>query len=74
MDRAVHWFAVAWGVLFLVVNAGRIVAVFFGAPTIPDGWTAVWDAYSDSGNLWIELVCVSPALVALCWLDKRRSP
>jgi hypothetical protein len=51
-----------------------MVALFVGAPTTPDGWAAVWGVYSDGNNLWIELVSVSPALVALCWLDERRSP
>lgn len=74
MDRALHWFAVAWGVLFLLVNTGVIVVLIAGAPTTPDGWAAVRGAYSDGNNLWIELVFVSPALVALCWLDRGRNP
>jgi hypothetical protein len=72
VDRALHWFAIAWGALFLLVNAGYIATLFVGAPTIHEGWEAVWGVYSDGNNLWIELVFASPALMALCWLDDRR--
>ena len=74
MDRTLTNFIWAWITFILVVNLFGIVGLFMSADSY--GWALqeVREIYSPLNviNWLLELVILSPALVAYVWRERRR--
>jgi hypothetical protein len=74
MDRTLTSFIWAWITFILVVNLFGIVGLFMSADSYGQALQEVREIYSPLNvvNWLLELVILSPALVAYVWRERRR--
>ena len=74
MDRTLTNFIWVWITLALIVNLFGIVGLFMGADSYQQGLQEVAEIYSALNviNWLLELLILSPALVAYVWRERRR--
>jgi hypothetical protein len=74
VDRALHWFIGIWVCLALFINILAVAGMFL-ASGFWDGLARVQDTYSpfNIGNFVMEIILLSPALIAAWWLERRKS-
>ena len=74
MDRTLTSFIWVWITLILVVNLFGIVGLFIGADSTWQPLQKVKEIYSPFNvmNWLLELLILSPALVAYVWRERRR--
>ena len=74
MDRTLTNFIWAWITFILVVNLFGIVGLFMSADSYGRALQEVREIYSPLNviNWLLELVILSPALVAYVWRERRR--
>ena len=72
-DKALMWFAYVWIGLIVVVNVIAIGVIVVGAPTLWAGIVSVAEDYSPFKvtNWVVQLLALSPGLVAITWLHRR---
>ena len=75
MDRTLTSFIWVWITLILIVNLFGIVGLFIGADSTWQALQKVKEIYSPFNvmNWLLELLILSPALVAYVWRERRRS-
>ena len=73
-DKALMWFANVWIGLIVVVNIIAIGVIVVGAPTPWAGIGSLAENYSPFNvtNWVVQLLALSPGLVAITWLHRRR--
>ena len=74
MDRTLTSFIWVWITLILIVNVFGIVGLFIGADSTWQALQKVKEIYSSFNvvNWLLELLILSPALVAYVWRERRR--
>ena len=74
MDRTLTSFIWVWITLILTVNLFGIVGLFIGADSTWQALQKVKEIYSPFNvmNWLLELLILSPALVAYVWRERRR--
>ena len=74
MDRTLTSFIWVWITLILIVNLFGIVGLFIGADSTWQALQKVKEIYSPFNvkNWLLELLILSPALVAYMWRERRR--
>ena len=72
-DKALMWFANVWIGLIVVVNVIAIGVIVLGAPTLWAGIASLAENYSPFNvtNWVVQLLALSPGLVAITWLHRR---
>jgi hypothetical protein len=72
-DKALWWFANVWIGLVVLVNVIAIGVVVAGAPTLWAGIASLAENYSPFNvtNWVVQLLALSPGLVAITWLHRR---
>jgi hypothetical protein len=72
-DKALRWFANVWIGLVVLVNVIAIGVVVIGAPTLWAGIASLAENYSPFNvtNWVVQLLALSPGLVAITWLHRR---
>jgi hypothetical protein len=74
LDKILMWFATVWILLVVIFNIVAILGFLVAAPTFWAGFEKVREVYGPF-NIWnwlFEIAILSPALIALTWLDRRR--
>ena len=74
MDRVLRWFIKIWVGIAILVNVMAITGMFMKSG-FWGGISQVQDTYSPFNLInWImELALLSPALLALWWLERRKN-
>ena len=74
MDRVLTWFIWIWVGLIMALNAIAIVGMFANAESFWAGVARVRETYSpfNVANFLVELIVLSPAIIAYWWRERRR--
>lgn len=73
MHSALTWFIRVWIGLAILVNLVAVVSIIYFAPTFWEGVDKVAEIFNPFNvfNLAMEILLLSPALLALWWRDAR---